>query len=230
MTKSKKRTTRDEIIYTAAKLFFERGFSETSAKILCEELHISTGNLTYYFATKEHLLRVMVQKLCRFQWEAYQRITQEGQSPLMAACLELAAMAAVCEEDPIARDFYLATYTSPLALEIIRQEDCVRAKQVFADHCPDWKDADYQAAQVLVSGIEYATLVQIPTAPPLDQRIRGALQTILQIFHVPPELRKKKLEKVMSLDYRAIGRNIFREFTTYLLCETGLPEDACLTT
>lgn len=230
MSKNKSRTIRDEIIYTAAKLFFEKGFSETSAKMLCDELHISTGNLTYYFATKEHLLRVMVQKLCRFQWEMFQRITEEGQSPLMAACLELAAMAAICEENPIARDFYLAAYSSPLSLEVIRQEDCARAKQAFAQYCPEWTDADYREAEVLASGIEYATLMQTPMAPPLDQRIRGALQVIMLLYRIPSELQKKKLEEVMCLDYQSVGRRIFREFTTYLLRETGLPEDACLTT
>lgn len=226
MSNKKKRSTRDEIIYTAAKLFLERGFSDASAKALCEEMGISTGNLTYYFPTKEHLFRELVQELCRFQWKMFKKVTAEGKTPLMAACLELAAMAAICEENPVARDLYLSTYMHPLTLEVIRQEDKQRAQEVFADFCTEWSDADFAEAELLVSGIEYATLMQTPNAPPLEQRIRGAMNGIMLIYGVPAELRKAKLDKVLCMDYRSLGRSIFREFTEYLLHETGLPDPA----
>ena len=44
-------------------------------------------------------------------------------SALMARCLTLTAMAAMREENRIAREFYLIAYTSPTALNMIREND-----------------------------------------------------------------------------------------------------------
>ena len=106
MSASKKlNTTKKEIIQTAIRLFLERGFSNTSVKLISDKLGISTGNLTFHYPTKEHLLAVLVEMLCDFQWRSMETALEEGSSPLMALCLELSAMAAMCEENEIARDF-----------------------------------------------------------------------------------------------------------------------------
>ena len=39
------------------------------------------------------------------------------------------------------------------------KNDAERSKEVFKDYCPDWTDENFAEAEVLVSGIEYATLM-----------------------------------------------------------------------
>ena len=80
-------------------MFLERGYTDTSIKAISDQLGISTGNLTFYFPAKEHLLAVLVEMLCDFQWKLMERNVDEGNSSLMAMCLELPAMAAICEEN-----------------------------------------------------------------------------------------------------------------------------------
>lgn len=208
-------TTKLDIIQVATKIFFEKGYSETSARKICDELDISTGNLTYYFPTKEHILAVMVDMLCEFQWEVMQNWVEEGKTSLLAICLELTAMAAMCEESEIAKDFYLSVYSHPMTLEIIRKNDVDRAKQVFAEYCLDWTEDQFKEAETLVSGIEYATMMTTESSSSLEMRIAGALNGILLLYNVPEELRRVKIEKVLSIDYREVGRRILREFIAY---------------
>lgn len=216
MSRRRVNTTQLEIVQVASKKFLEQGFSNTSAKSICEELGISTGNLTFYYPTKEHMLAVLVEMLCDFQWKMMEREANEGYSSLMAVCLELTAMAAMCEEDENAKDFYRSTYSHPLTLEIVRKNDIERAKTVFGKYCPDWKDMNFQEAEVLVSGIEYATLMTTANSAPLDVRIAGALHSIMMIYNVPEEIRRMKVQKVLAMDYRAIGRRILKEFRSYV--------------
>lgn len=216
MARRRVNTTKYEIVQVASKLFLETGYSVTSPKLVCEELDISTGNLTYYFPTKEHLLAVVVEMLCDFQRKMMDREAQEGYSSVMAICLELTAMASMCEEDEIAKDLYIASYTSPMTLDIIRKNDADRAKEVFKDYCPDWTDENFAEAEVLVSGIEYATLMTTDDSVSLETRIAGALNNILTIFNVPEETRKMKIGKVLAMDYRAIGRRVLREFRKFV--------------
>ncbi len=216
MTRRRVNTTKAEIIRVATGMFLERGFAGTSAKAICDTLDISTGNLTFYFPTKEHMLAELVEMLCRFQWEMMEQEAQDGVSSLMALCLELTAMAAMCEEDEIAKDIYLSAYSYPLTLEIIRKNDAARAKRVFSEYCPDWTDEQFAEAETLVSGMEYATLMITGDSATLETRIAGALNQILNVYQVPEEIRSRKIERVLSMDYRKIGRRVLKEFREYV--------------
>ena len=177
--------TKKEIIQVATRLFLERGFSDTTVKLISDTLNISTGNLTFHYPTKEHLLAVLVEMLCDFQWQTMEVALEEGSSPLMALCLQLSAMASICEENDIARDFYLSAYKYPMTLDIIRVNDEKKARTLFAPYCTAWQDCKFAEAETLVSGIEYATLMNTPSSPQLPVRLEGALKTILKIYGVP---------------------------------------------
>ena len=134
---------------------------------------------------------------------------------LLAVCMELAAMAVICEEDEAGRGFYLSSYKHTMSLDLIRKSDERRAKLVFAEWCSCWSDEQFRQAEIIVSGIEYATLMKTDDSP-LESRIAGALNAIMMVYNVPEEIRKKKIEKVLSMDYIQIGRRILDEFKEYV--------------
>ena len=213
------------MVRVANRMFLERGFSNTSVKAIAQELGISTGHITFYYPTKEHLLAILVEKLCDFQWQMMNQTVDEGKTSLMAICLELVAMAAICEENEIAKDFYLSSYTNPMCLEIIRKSDTRRAKEVFGEYCTGWNDENFAEAETLVSGIEYATLMTTPASASLEVRIAGALNQIMSLYNVPEDVRRMKIGKVLAMDYDRIGRRIFNEFTEYIDSESNRPSE-----
>ena len=208
--------TKAEIIQVATKLFLQNGYSTTTTKAVCDELQMSKGNLTFHYPTKDHLLAVLVEMLCSFQWEMMEQEANEGYSSIMAICLELMAMASMCEIDEVAKDLYISAYTSTMSLEIIRRNDARRAKMVFAEYCRGWSDEQFAEAETLVSGIEYATLMTTADSASLDVRIAGALDLILTIYNVPENIRRMKVRKVLATDYRGIGQRILSEFREYV--------------
>ncbi|MBE6678269.1 MAG: TetR family transcriptional regulator [Ruminococcaceae bacterium] len=209
-------TTRLEIIQVAIEMFMKKGYSATSIKAVADVLDMSTGHLTFYFPTKEHLLAELVDILCNFQWAEVQKHVEEGETMVMAICLELTSMAAICEENDIVKDFYLSAYTHPMTLEIIRKNDAGRAKLAFEEYCPNWDDTRFAEAETLVSGIEYATIMTTGDSAPLDIRIAGALDNILTLYQVPQDIRSRKIEKVLGMDYKTIGRSVLKEFITFI--------------
>ena len=213
---SKSTITKLEIIQVASKMFLEKGYSNTSIKMVCDELEMSPGNVTFYFRTKEHLLAELVDILCNFQRKMMEKEADEGVSSVMAMCLELSTMVVMCEEDENVKEFLFSAYTSPMGLEIIRNNDAQKAKEVFKDYCPDWTDDQFVEAEVLASGVEYATLMTTEDVLPIEIRISGVLNNILGIYQVPEEMRKIKINKVLSMDYRKIGRRVLRNFKKYV--------------
>ena len=213
----KRRTsTRVKIIQLGAKLFIEEGYTKTSFSRLSKELNISLGNITFYFPTKEHLLSVLCNELCSFQRELMEKETGEGYSTLLSYCLELTSMAAICEEDDVARDFFHSIYTSPLSLDIIRDNDTEKTRDVFCEYRPEWSEGKWIEAENLVSGIEYATIMTREERTPLHLQIEGGLDAIMTLYGVPEKLRRQKIDKVLDMDYRALGRRILGEFKEYV--------------
>lgn len=208
--------TKLKIVQEASKQFLVKGYSQTTISAISKELDMSPGNLTFHFTTKEHLLAELVDLLCDFQWKLMEEEANEGYSSIMAICLELTSMASACEDDSVIKDFFISAYTSPMCLEIIRKNDTKRAKNVFKDYCPDWTDEQFAEAEILCSGIEYATLMTANAPVPLETRINGALTHILGVFGIPEETRNQKIQKVFAMDHRSLGKRVLKEFREYV--------------
>ncbi len=216
MARRRVNTTKLEIIQITTSLFLRDGYAATTPKRICDELDISTGNLTYYFPTKEHVLAELTNMLCSFQRLTVEETVEDGETSLLAVCIELATMAAMCEESNIARELFIAMYSSPLCLEIIRKSDNARAKLIYADYCSDWTEEQFAEAETLVSGIEYATMMTTGDSAPLETRIVGALDNILRIYNVPAELRGMKIQKVLQMDCRVLGNHALKYFRSFV--------------
>ena len=204
------------IVKAASELFFEKGFSKTTLAELCKKIDIGTGNLTFYFPTKEHILSVLVQMMIDFQWKEMEAQTDEGKSSLLAYCLELTTLVALSEEIPQMQDFLFAAYSHPTTLDLIRINDTEKIKQVFTEYTVGWDDEKFTETETLISGIEYATLMHTEHTASIEHRIEGALNTIMMLFGVSEELRRTKIKKVLAMDYRAIGRKVYEDFKRYV--------------
>ena len=134
----------------------------------------------------------------------------------MAICLELLTLASACEQDEVAKDFFISTYQSKMCMELIRKNDTDRAKEVFQEYCSDWSDEYFSEAETLVSGIEYAVFFTTSDSAPLDVRVAGALRTILSIYNVPKEIRDEKIKKVLSMNYQKLGLDTLTKFREYV--------------
>ena len=192
------------------------GYSKTTPKAVCEKADVGTGNLTYYFPTKQHLLAVLVQMMIDYQWKEMESAADEGKSSLLAYCLEITTLAAINEEIPQMNEFLVESYSHPMTLDLIRANDVEKIKQVFAEYTEGWDDERFTEIEAIISGIEYATIIRTEHTATLEHRIEGALNTIMMMFGVPEELRKAKIKKVLAMDYRAIGRKVYEDFKEYV--------------
>ena len=125
-------------------------------------------------------------------------------------------MASAAEDDEVIKDFFISAYTSPLCLEIIRKNDAKRAKEVFGAYRPGWTDEQFDGAEIMCSGIEYATMMTAGAPVSLETKIQGALHTIMSIYNIPVEMQQTKIQKVFSMDYRNLGKRVLREFKEYV--------------
>ncbi len=213
---NKSKLTKLEIIKTATKLFLEVGYSKTSPQMIAKELKISTGNITYHYPTKEHLLAVLVEMLCEFQMKLLDYESDHGFDSIMSICIELMTVASACEQNEVAQDFFVSTFQSQMCLKYLLQSHVERAKRIFAEQCGDWTDEQFFAAEILVHGIDYATIISVDTPVSFDMRISGALNQIFSIYNIPEKIRRESIEKVLKMDCKMTGKRVLNGFVSYV--------------
>ena len=211
-----KESTKNKIIRVSTAMFLEVGYSKTSPQMIAKELGISTGNLTYYYPTKEHLLEVLVKMLCDFQIKLLEYEAKEGMDSTMSVCIELMTVAAACEDSEVAKDFFVSTFQSQKCLDYICKSHIARSKKIFAEQCKDWTDEQFAEAEILILGIDYAAIISTNAPLAFDVRIGGALNQILSIYNVPEEIRNEKIKKVLRMDCSGIGKMVLSEFISYV--------------
>ena len=214
---TKNRPTKEMIVQIASKLYIEKGFTETSNKEVCEILNISPGNLTFHYPQREHVLTEFVKELCDFQWRMIEVLEYEDKSPLLALCIEFATNAAIAEESDAMRDIYIAAYTHPMPLAVIRENDTKKTQQTFKEFNPDWTDEQYMVMENLYSAIEYGMFSSAGQEEvSLDMRVACGLDAALRLYNVPENLRNQKIEKIIAMDYRSFGKRILSDFKDYI--------------
>ena len=110
MARRKFNLTKLEIMQVAMKMFLEKGFTNTSAKAISNELNISTGNLTFYYPTKEHILLELTKDITEFHTKCINKVSKEHDD-LFSYCWEISSQIMLCEENEQAKDLYLAIYS-----------------------------------------------------------------------------------------------------------------------
>ena len=209
-------STKNKILRVSTTMFLEVGYSKTSPQMIAKELGISTGNLTYYYPTKEHLLEVLVEMLCDFQIKLLEYEAKKGMDSTMSVCIELMTVAAACEASEVAKDFFVSTFQSQKCLDYICKSHIARSKKIFAEQCKDWTDEQFAEAEILILGIDYAAIISTNAPLAFDVRIGGALNQILSIYNVPEEIRNEKIKKVLGMDCSGIGKMVLSEFISYV--------------
>lgn len=217
MARTRVTTTKYEIIQVASEFFFNAGYSNTSPKMIAEELGLSTGNITYYFPSKEHLLVVLVEMLCDFQLKMLEAEADIGMGSVASICLETMTVAVACDESEIARDFFIAAFQSELCRNYLRKNHVERAKRILAKECDGWTDEEFHRAEILIMGLQYAAIVPTNANISVKMRIAGALNQILSIYNLDEAARKKEIDKVLEKDCRGISKQVLEEFTRFVV-------------
>ncbi len=213
----RKRPTKQMIISAGTKLYLQEGFTNTTNMKICKAIDISPGQFTFHFPTKEHLLLELVRELCEYQLDVIDKHLEQEADPLLAYCLEITTIAAVCEKSSVTRDFFVSVYTHPLTLSLIRERDSKKAYKFFKEFNSEWELEDFRKMEIVASGIEYGMLaVESDQKMDLKEKIRCGVDALLKIYNVPELERDSLLKKLFELDYCSIGQNILHEFIDYV--------------
>jgi len=205
------------IIRATTKLFLQNGYTRTSLKMIEKDSGVKVGNITYYFHSKEDLLKVLVEELMDYHAIMIDTVHEEKKDNLFAYAIEVTAQIALCESNRSAWDLYSSAYNLPQTYEVIKAWAAEKNYNLFHDRLPDWTEHDFKELEEVASGIELAALKSVcDRSFTLDKKISLFLNSLMMLYQVPEAERKAVIEKVISLDYEQIAKEMFDKFVARL--------------
>lgn len=201
----------------AMRMFLEKGFTGTSAKAISNELNISTGNLTFYYPTKEHILLELTKDITQFHTKSIDKILKNEKNDLYSYCWEVTAQIVLCEENEQAKDIYLAIYSHPLTLQYVKDWTAEKNQKILGERLSDWTLERFRRVENVTCCIERSALTEACTdVYTIEDKIRLILTCLLKIYDISFEERETVIKKILETDYRKMGHDLLKRLTRYV--------------
>lgn len=205
-----------EIIQVAARMFLTKGFQNTSAKAISDELNISTGNLTFYFPTKEHILLELTKEITSFHDKCIKKISKD-KDWLYTYCWEVTAQIVLCEQNPIIKDLYLAIYSLPMTSEFVKNWTAQKNIEVLGEYLEDWDFNRFRRAETVTCCVERSALAEPCTEDyTLEDKIKLTLTCLLKIYDIEKEKRERVINEILQTDYKKMGSSLNKQLVKFI--------------
>lgn len=205
------------ILKGATKLFLKNGFSKTTYRMIASETGVGLGTITYYYRTKEDLLKFLVEELMEFHSDIIEETIENMDNKLLAYAMEIAVQIALCENNKNAYDLYYSAYSHRTTFDYIKEWASKKSYFLLGDKLSQFKESDFNVLENIISGIELSAFTfHCNRYFTLEDKIALVLNSIMKIYEIPEKERKEIIEEIKSLECDKLGERIFQGFVKKL--------------
>lgn len=209
--------TQQAIINVATKQFLLNGFHHTSAKMICEEMGISPGNLTFWFPAKADILLEFTKKIMRYHTKFIEYNKNKGKENIFTYCLEIVVQIALCEERENIRDIYYSMYSEPLTMAYLKDWTAEKNFDILGSYLQDWDLKRFRRVANVTCCIERSALAEPCTKDyTLEDKIHLTLTCLLKIYDFEKEERERVIEEILKTDYNKIKNDMLKQLDEFL--------------
>lgn len=209
---------RKNALNVAAKLFLEKGYTESTVKEIAGGANISVGALSRMFGTKESILCELVKYVLENQFKtATEMVKGKTEDKILFYAAETTLQLYIVESSEQIRELYTVAYSLPKTTEIIQNTITGKLEDVFKEHLPNLETKDFYMLEIASGGIMRGFMT-IPCNMwfTMEQKIKSFLETTFLVYRVPDEKIKEAIEFVSQFDYPRIAKELIETMLAYL--------------
>ncbi len=209
VTREQSELSRQIIINKSARLFLEKGFTNTTIKNIARAINASTGAITSHFHTKEDILCELVNLMVDHQFaSAGEFLNGKTNDKLFLYAAETVLQLHIVESSEHLRDIYTAAYSLPKTSLLIQEAVTGKTKGIFQEYLPEKESKDFYLLEIATGGIMRGFM----TVPcniwfSMDVKVEAFLKTTMTLYSVPPEKIEESIAFVKSIDYDALVKS-----------------------
>ena len=207
--KTKREIMTNKLLHSAAVLFLEKGYSETTTAEIAKLTDVSEGALFRMFHDKENILFHLVQHVFNEQFNVAAKLVQGSNDPVLMYAIETALQFHITNQSEPLRDIYVTAYTLPSTTEYIYEHTAQKLYELFKDNFPNYEMKDFLELEYASGSITRGYMAQkCDWYFTIDRKINRFLETALRVYKVPEEKIKEMQTKVHQVGLDKIAAQL----------------------
>ncbi len=194
----------------AAKLFLQKGYSDTSVRELAKSADVSVSTFYQLFGDKEGVLYELVKYVLNRQFDkASEMVKDFPEDKILFYAVETTLQLYLTESGENIRDLYATAYSLKKTTELIQSTITDKLEYVFKEQLPEFEKKDFYKKEIASGGIMRGFMT-IPCDMwfTMEQKVEAFLENTFLLYHVPEEKIRQAVEFVSQFDYPTIVKDM----------------------
>jgi len=214
MKKIEKMSIREKVLHTSAKLFFEKGYYNSTLREIANKSEVNYGSLTFAFKSKENILSELIAKVFEYQFEMSDKyligITKDK---ILYYAFETTLQLYLAESSEHMREMYNVSYSlNTPSLEVFRTISN-KLEYIFKEQLPSYEKKDFYELEIASAGI-MRNFITVPCDVyfTMERKVKRFLEATFLIFRVEDKKIKEAIDFVLKFDFEKIAKEVLDKF------------------
>lgn len=204
--------TKKRILSVCVRLFLEQGYKNTTVRQIVNEADTSISAFQNIFHSKDGVLLDLVGSMFGGQFGTARDITGLRLPPVYTYAVETAIQLTLTELNENLREIYIEAYTQNEASEYIFRQTAKELHAIFGSYHPEMTERDFYIMELGSAGIMRGYMAHPCSEDfPLEEKLDAFFRLSLGGYGVPAEEIERVVQKIRSLDIRAIAQGVMQQ-------------------
>lgn len=214
---SRSEKVRSKVLHAAAKLFLDRGYTNSTMKEISSLAGVNYGSMMFVFRSKEDILSELVGIVLDSQFEATTRLLEgKTEDKILFYAAETTLQLYMAESSEHIRELYTLSYSQSASSNIIYEKVTMKLAEIFKEQYPDYTQGEFYEKELASAGV----MRNYMTRPcgiyfTMDRKVRAFLENTFLLYEIPREKISEAIEFVSQFDWKRIAGDVIDNMLAY---------------
>lgn len=213
---------KSKVLHAAAKLFLEKGYTETTLRELSQVSGVNYGSLTFAFRSKENILSELVGFVLDGQFEFTEKLLSgKTDDKILFYAVETTLQLYMAESSEHIRELYSLSYSQAASSDIIYNKITKKLAEIFSEQYPDFTQGEFYEKELASAGI----MRNYMTRPcgiyfTMERKVAAFLENTFLLYEIPREKILEAIRFVSQFDFKMLAAELIDNMLAYLESKT----------
>lgn len=205
-------------MHTAAKLFLEKGYTNSSLKEISTQAGVAYGSMTFAFGTKEGILSELVGFVLDSQFEYTEKLLEgKTDDKVLFYAVETTLQLYMAESSEHIRELYSLAYSQQASSDIIYNKITQKLSDIFSEQYPNFTQGEFYEKELASAGI----MRNYMTRPcgiyfTMDRKVKAFLENTFLLYEIPRKKIDEAIAYVSKFDFKKLAQEVIDNMLKFL--------------
>ena len=209
---------KSKVLHAAAKLFLEKGYTESRMREIAALAGVNYGSMMFIFRSKEEILAELVGFVLEGQFESTKKLLEgKTDDKILFHAAETTLQLYLAESSEHMRELYSLSYSQTASSNIIYEKITLVLADIFKEQYPNYTQGEFYEKELASAGV----MRNYMTRPcgiyfTMDRKVRGFLENTFLLYEIPRKKIEEAQKFVEGFDWKNIAEGVIQNMLSYL--------------